>query len=466
MPIDFAKKWPYGVLRTANWIGPLLTVISLHCRAYDVMFLTYLAILSAHVFFVYNLVVWGLHVIGVAQVVGLPSGYDPNDDGDDNSAGKKFARLDRWTSTAGWRCFGIIALISFLARLLNWSSASPSTRLSTTAYFFSMIFSGATTASFAYHDYLLRITTFFITEGFSTNHFALGQFSENLSALWSADNQSQLQALHQLFLMCRSAETRKQIFELSEPGKHPRNWQYTRDICKHYINIVLTRVQLSTHCKSIRLSKINTKALSWNTSSQTLSPPSPGLKEKQSFFIPPSMTNKTTTNFIQGVTDDSNVNDMHHNYFGYVPLPPIVNDFVQCAKLKLFEPPQLISLFELQCAAFAVKSLAAVLANALREDSYGVTQKDNKAMISLLTQLTISIDGFVRSNEPIRMRRESNITELDSIVAQSLVQIGYAFGECIYKINLGPNDVEVIETFCGELRKTNGTDLDQSQRLH
>ncbi|KAI1713223.1 nucleoporin protein ndc1-Nup domain-containing protein [Ditylenchus destructor] len=310
-------------------------------------------------------------------------------------------------------------------------------------------------------NYYMGFSTCCITEGFPENPTTLVKHGGILAALYSKDHQSQLQALHRLFLMCTTnTSTRKPIFEVSQPGKHPRNWEYTRDICKYYINIVLSKLQSSTHSRSIRLTKnVPTKA---NSSVQSLSPTSPDLKEKQSFFVPPSITHRRNGEMMQGVTDDLNVNVLSHNTFGYVPLPPIVNDFVQRIKSRLFEPPQLISPFELECAIFAAKSVAALLSNALLEDSYGVTQKDNKVMISLLAQLTIAIDGFARSYEPIRMRREKNIMELDTVVAHSLVEIGDAFGEYVYKVNLHPNDIEVIETLCGDLHRTNETHQDQS----
>lgn len=53
----------------------------------------------------------------------------------------------------------------------------------------------------------------------------------------------------------------------------------------------------------------------------------------------------------------------------------------------------------LNCNQTNFLAVAALLSNALLEDSYGVTQKDNKVMISLLAQLTIAIDGFARSYE-------------------------------------------------------------------
>ncbi|KAI1716922.1 nucleoporin protein ndc1-Nup domain-containing protein [Ditylenchus destructor] len=318
--------------------------------------------------------------------------------------------------------------------------------------------------TFVLVNYYMGFSTCCISEGFPENPTTLVKHGGILAAVYSPDHQCQLQALRRLFLMCTTnTSTRKTIFEVSQPGKHPRNWEYTRGICKYYIDIVLSKLQSSTHSRSIRLTKnVPTKA---NSSVQTLSPQSPDLKEKQSFFVPPSITHRRNGEMMQGVTDDLSVNVLACNTFGYIPLPPIVKDFVQRIKSRLFEPAQLISPSELECASFAAKSIAALLSNALLEDAYGVTQKDNKDIISMLAQLTIAIDAFARSYEPIRMRREKNIIELDTVVAQSLVQIGDAFGEHIYKVNLHPNDIEVIETLCGDLHGTNETHQDQSRIL-
>ncbi|KAI1716903.1 hypothetical protein Ddc_10034 [Ditylenchus destructor] len=159
MPIEynftFALKWPYGVLKTAQWVGPLLTLCALHSRAYDITFLTYFAIIISYVFFLYSLVVWGLHAIGVTQVVGPPPGYNPNDGGDDYSSGERFANLDLWASVIGAFCFATIALLSFVALFCNTIDGS-SIKLPVMAYVFSLIFSIATAACFGYNGHLLR----------------------------------------------------------------------------------------------------------------------------------------------------------------------------------------------------------------------------------------------------------------------------------------------------------------------
>uniref|UniRef100_A0A915E132 Nucleoporin NDC1 n=1 Tax=Ditylenchus dipsaci TaxID=166011 RepID=A0A915E132_9BILA len=283
-----------------------------------------------------------------------------------------------------------------------------------------------------------------ITQGFPANSTSFGKQTGLLAALFCEDPQLQLHGLYRLLLLCsESAESRQHIYEVSWPGKHPRNWNYTRDICINYINQVKNKLEAATRSKSIKMTTTTTSSVSPagakcspNSSASSLPP-----KEKELFFLPPNLNPRSKMVFAPAAEATKKAGTP----LGTILLPQFVNNYLQRLKNILFIPPQLVSPFELQAATFSIKALGHALSHSLQEDEYGVVQKDLRSVISLLTTLSITIDAFVRSNEPGRMKSEPNIVQLDNILAETLTQINVTFGDHIKDLRLHPQEEEVLE---------------------
>ncbi|XP_041968346.1 nucleoporin NDC1 [Aricia agestis] len=240
---------------------------------------------------------------------------------------------------------------------------------------------------------------------------------------------------------------RAEIFTLSQPGGHPRNWKNILDNCLHMINKFTSDLDsLSAEPKDGNY--LQNKTLLNNTIPSTPLSPYSG-----------TIRNMAQSPYLYKLQDESK--SKQENVV-VVKMKEEFNIFLK----KLCQKPGINYLFgeltdtklrciliEAQPVMWTCEGLAHLTAASLKEDNYGLVQNDLPVIITSLINLKQSLDKLTKPglvprkhilNDSFTLKTKAAML---SSVKRSLYKIILTFSKYINEISLEPDILAVTQTF-------------------
>ncbi|KAI8420885.1 hypothetical protein MSG28_008070 [Choristoneura fumiferana] len=231
---------------------------------------------------------------------------------------------------------------------------------------------------------------------------------------------------------------RMQIFTLSQPGGHPRNWNHILECCLTVINSYtkdleningdVNPVEIDNSRKAMNVTPPAGPLYSVNLRKMAQSPRLNELKDHN--------RNELENTFGNAVKDEFNM------FLNKLCQKPGINYFfgeLTDTKLKFL-------LMQAQPVMYTCEGLAFIVAASLREDKYGVVQNDLPVVISALVNLKTNLDKLTKLglvpkkhilNDAFAIKMKSALL---SSVKRSIYKIVITFSKYIHEI---PMDTEV-----------------------
>uniref|UniRef100_A0A0N5AGD6 Nucleoporin Ndc1 n=1 Tax=Syphacia muris TaxID=451379 RepID=A0A0N5AGD6_9BILA len=120
----------------------------------------------------------------------------------------------------------------------------------------------------------------------------------------------------------------------------------------------------------------------------------------------------------------------------------------------------IFSSYEANLAILCIESLGMLIWHSYDEDGYGVVQKDLGSLISLLLQLVVGLDRYIRHNKQVRneivLSNLAVVNGLDSSVYSTINRIACKFGTALSAIGLTPLELDMLDTLTGLPQGVNG----------
>ncbi|CAG4970512.1 unnamed protein product [Parnassius apollo] len=260
-----------------------------------------------------------------------------------------------------------------------------------------------------------------------------------------------LAALDLKIMSMTDANRRSEIFTLSQPGGHPRNWNNLLEKCMSIINAFNKELDIINgdgsagepdSSYSIELKNIETHGSSL-TSSLYSSPLRNMAKSPQLFVLKDHNRNKTDDTFSNAVKEEFN------NFIQRLCQKPGISYFFG----ELTDTRLKFLLIQSQPLIWTCEGLATIVAASLKEDKYGIVQSDLPAVITALINLKQKLDKLIKPglvprkhfvNDGFALRLRS---ALISSVKRSLYKIVITFSKFIHEIPLEHEIQMAIQPF-------------------
>ncbi|CAD6186787.1 unnamed protein product [Caenorhabditis auriculariae] len=219
------------------------------------------------------------------------------------------------------------------------------------------------------------------------------------------------------------AKRRQDVFSLSQPGGHPRNWKAISAACTN----VLEEFNSKIVAASARLT-----GSSWADHDED-DPSAP----KDMLLMPQKSRDLAFPRQRQAPI--------------FRPLTaPAPNKWSR--KIAPIAPALVVSRYEAHLCALAAEGLYMLVVDSLHEDRYGVVQKDLKDLVSLLCRVLLNIDTFERARASTVDRSDrGDVTFLRLVhtsLLSSLKRVHSAFGPHLRSLKLSDDDIRTIRLVC------------------
>ncbi|XGW02514.1 hypothetical protein V3C99_014502 [Haemonchus contortus] len=227
---------------------------------------------------------------------------------------------------------------------------------------------------------------------------------------------------------------RLEVFSLSQPGGHPRNWTNVSTAC---IN-VLERVQneLQTACSRFE---------SFGFDRDHADMPEDDFAEVDREML--MMPHKSRKQIYS-----SAVRQRHR-----VAIRPAVrqpNPSLQLQRswwkrITSYEE-EVVSRYDASIVVLAVESLYMFVVESYQEDRYGVVLKDLHTIIGVFVQLIRTIDKYfrLRASQTLPSGCDSTVKQIDATLQTALIRISGKFGSHLKAVNLSNEQLQTIRMVC------------------
>ncbi|CAK1579374.1 unnamed protein product [Parnassius mnemosyne] len=260
-----------------------------------------------------------------------------------------------------------------------------------------------------------------------------------------------LAALDLKIMSMTDANRRSEIFILSQPGGHPRNWNNLLEKCMSIINEFNKELDIihgdgsagePDSSYSIQLKNTGTNASSL-TSSLYSSPLRNMAQSPQLLLLKDHNKNKTDDTFSNAVKEEFN------NFIQRLCQKPGISYFFG----ELTDTRLKFLLIQSQPLVWTCEGLATIVAASLKEDKYGIVQSDLPVVITALINLKQKLDKLIKPglvprkhfvNDGFALRLRS---ALISSVKRSLYKIVITFSKFIHEIPLEHEIQMAIQPF-------------------
>lgn len=229
---------------------------------------------------------------------------------------------------------------------------------------------------------------------------------------------------------------RLEVFSLSQPGGHPRNWTNISSAC---IN-VLERIRNELQNVSSRL-----ESYGMDKDRGDLSDDDFAEVDREMLMMPHKSRKQLYS---------SAVRQRHRIAIRPVPGRPE----------KVFQQPnnwwkriipssgeqEVVSRYDTNIVILAIESLYMFVVESYQEDRYGVVLKDLPGIIGVLVQLIQTIDKYFRlkANHAAPSNCDSNVKLIDATLQAALLRISGKFGEHFKALDLSREQLQTIKMVC------------------
>lgn len=257
-----------------------------------------------------------------------------------------------------------------------------------------------------------------------------------------------LGALDLKYMSIMDPARRLQIFTLSQPGGHPRNWNNLLEKCLFVVNDFNSELEkINNDSHSVETDKTHNRNVFNKVA--PLSPPvysrslrnmaqSPHLLE-----LKDHSKNKVDDTFATAVKDE------FKNFLQKLCQKPGINYLFG----ELVDTKLKFILIQAQPVIWTCEGLANIVSSSLKEDKYGVVQNDLPKVISTLICLKHSLDKLAKPGLVPRKHILNDILAIKirnallSSVKRSIYKIVITFSKFIHEIPLDPDVQTVVQSF-------------------
>ncbi|KAH7729887.1 CRE-NPP-22 protein [Aphelenchoides avenae] len=278
--------------------------------------------------------------------------------------------------------------------------------------------------AFVMRPLLLKMpSVYFAVEGSASNPKTL------VNALRSDDHFLTLFAFRDLRVaVSASALDRSDVYALSQPGGHPRNWSAVRDACLTAIRRLQEQLEGEAEKARAGTYRILEKRVTHS--------PSDLDETRATLLLPPSLQprNYVVPQLRPAVP-----------LWQRVPLPPALVTAIEWVQKTFFAQPPSIATHTFCLVKNAVNALTVLVAHSITEDQFGVVLKDVSAVISALLQLEMAVDEFVGAKKAPGLAEVRNALRIEAVLTDSINMLKREFGEHITSMKLSQRELEVLQ---------------------
>ncbi|EGT60212.1 hypothetical protein CAEBREN_19851 [Caenorhabditis brenneri] len=247
----------------------------------------------------------------------------------------------------------------------------------------------------------------------------------------TADPLLKMFAFHDLRTIAWEDEQRRvDVFSLSQPGKHPRNWKAVSLPCVHMLDELCSRMTVaaarlvgySWDDHDVETEEVPRDALMMPRKMREMAYRGAGQSRQQKTIAPIRTLNTQNIGLFAKISNFMGLN----------------------AKEKL-----VISRYDAQMNAYAAEALYMLVVDSMGEDRFGVVQKDLKDLITLLCKLITAIDTYERAKASVADKSDVTYLRLvDGSLKSSLQRVVTTFGSHLRSLNLAEEHLRTIRMVC------------------
>lgn len=247
----------------------------------------------------------------------------------------------------------------------------------------------------------------------------------------TADPLLKMFAFHDLRTIAWDDEKRRvDVFSLSQPGKHPRNWKAVSLPCVHMLDELCSRMTVSAarlvgyswDDHDVENDDVPREALMMPRKMREMAYRGSGQSRQLKNIAPIRTLNTQNIGFFAKLS----------NFIGLNATERLV-----------------ISRYDAQMNAYAAEALFMLVVDSMGEDRFGVVQKDLKDLITLLCKLIAAIDTYERAKASVADKSDVTYLRLvDASLKSSLQRVVTTFGSHLRSLNLAEEHVRTIRMVC------------------
>uniref|UniRef100_F1KUE6 Nucleoporin ndc-1 n=1 Tax=Ascaris suum TaxID=6253 RepID=F1KUE6_ASCSU len=224
------------------------------------------------------------------------------------------------------------------------------------------------------------------------------------------------------------------LFSLSQPGGHPRNWNAISVACMKVLEQIKRNVD-EENARIRRENFVNLSRISNGSVNKTGGPTMllPNRLRRDQDLCRRILKDQPMGNTTMTACNDTSGATLWHRL-----------------KLRLTEERHIITAIDETLAMLSIESLCMLIWHSYEEDRYGVVQKDLSAIISLMLQLVVSFDKYIRNIKPTREEQQSPGDSvyylLNNALCSALSRIVAKFRESLKAIQLSAEELALLGT--------------------
>uniref|UniRef100_A0A914DLC3 Nucleoporin NDC1 n=1 Tax=Acrobeloides nanus TaxID=290746 RepID=A0A914DLC3_9BILA len=225
----------------------------------------------------------------------------------------------------------------------------------------------------------------------------------------------------------KDPKERQEVYTLSQPGGHPRNWNSIRDVCL----AILRQISSHLEAENVGMQAGNSKFIS----SLTVGIENPN---RAALLLPPTLKPR----FLGGIPQSKPLS----------PLAAFLKPYVEKIQAWYFMDPPVITTYESIMAQYAIESLYLLAMNAFKEDTYGVVQRDLAKIATIFLDFEVNIDTFIRAKNlnPSDKRSISSIQDIEAVLTEALCKLYVQYQDHIDTLNLTKDQLDLWELLVRE----------------
>ncbi|KAF1751540.1 hypothetical protein GCK72_018094 [Caenorhabditis remanei] len=238
-------------------------------------------------------------------------------------------------------------------------------------------------------------------------------------------------AFHDLRTVAWEDEQRRvDVFSLSQPGKHPRNWKAVSLPCIRTLDELCSRMTVaaarlvgySWDDHDAESEEVPREAVMMPRKMREMAYHGAGPSRQQQNIAPIRTHNTQTAGFFDRIIRN----------LGFGKTERLV-----------------ISRFDAQMNAYAAEAVYMLVVDSMGEDRFGVVQKDLKELITLLCKLISAIDTYERAKASVADKSDVTFLRIvDASLKSSLQRVVTTFGSHLRSLELADEHIRTIRLVC------------------
>ncbi|KAK0411796.1 hypothetical protein QR680_005852 [Steinernema hermaphroditum] len=244
---------------------------------------------------------------------------------------------------------------------------------------------------------------------------------------------------------------RLDIYSLSQPGGHPRNWNAVKDACLKAVNSVTKKIEEENNYLRIR----DIQELAEHVILDSNAVKDGNIEvDRSAMMLPPELRLHMHRENIR-LRREYAISGRRFNAIRKIPFVAKIEKLITSVVNYFAEKKKVVTDFEADQANCAIESLRALVQHSYDEDRYGVVQKDLDQVFSCFLGLLNSTESNIRikhlksANAPVpeQVRHfNAGVLKLEQTVTVAINRLATTFKDHIQVLHLSEQEKEVLKT--------------------